>query len=277
VVVQTPAYPPFLRSVASTGRRLVENPLLEAGDRCEIDFEGLEEASAHARILLLCNPHNPTGRVFGRGELERVADVAARHDLLVVADEIHADIVFGGARHIPMETVPGAAERTVTLTSATKSFNIPGTRAAVIHFGTPALKDRFEAALPDHLLGRPGRFGLAATVAAWTGSEAWLEETLAYLAGNRDRVTSWVAATPGIAYHPPEATFLAWLDCRRLDLQASPYEFFLDSARVGLADGGDFGPPGVGHARLNFGTSATILDEILSRMSRALDLPDSPD
>jgi cystathionine beta-lyase len=277
VVVQTPAYPPFLRSVASTGRRLVENPLLETGDRCEIDFEALERAAPEARVMLFCNPHNPTGRAFERDELERVAKVAARHDLLMVSDEIHADIVFAGARHLPMETIDRAAERTVTLTSATKSFNIPGVRTAVVHFGTPALRDRFAAAIPDHLLGRPSRFGVDATIAAWMESGPWLDHTLAYLAGNRDRVTRWVAATPGIAYHPPEATFLAWLDCRRLDLPAPPYEFFLESARVGLADGADFGAAGAGHARLNFGTSAAILDEILGRMSRALDLPDSPD
>lgn len=271
VIVQTPAYPPFLRTVANSGRSLVENPLRDAAERFEIDFGGLEDAAPRARMLLLCNPHNPTGRVFGRDELERIAGVAHRHDLLVVADEIHADIVFDGRRHIPMETIPGAAERTVTLTSATKSFNIPGARTAVVHFGTAALKERFIAAIPDHLLGRPSRFGVDATVAAWTHSEGWLDETLAYLARNRDAVWRWASATPGIGHHRPEATFLAWLDCRELFLPRSPHEFFLESGRVGLADGAEFGGPGAGHVRLNFGTSAEILEEILSRMGRALD------
>lgn len=271
VIVQTPAYPPFLRTVASTGRGLVENPLRDTGERFEIDFEGLDEAAPRARLLLLCSPHNPTGRVFERQELERIADVARRHDLIVVADEIHADVVFAGSRHVPMETIPGAAERTVTLTSATKSFNIPGARTAVVHFGTAVLRDRFIAAIPDYLLGRPSRFGVDATVAAWTESEGWLDETLAYIARNRDVVSRWAAATPGIGYHVPEATFLAWVNCRELGLPGSPHEFFLESARVGLADGADFGGPGAGHVRLNFGTSAEILEEILGRMSHALE------
>ena len=270
VLVQTPAYPPFLRSVAGTERRLVENPMRDSGERFEIDFAGLESAAPHARLLLFCNPHNPTGRVFSREELEEVVPIARRHDLVIVADEIHADVVFAGAMHIPMETIAGAAERTVTLTSATKSFNIPGARTAVVHFGSPALKERFAAAIPEHLLGRPSRFGVDATVAAWTESEEWLEATLDYLARNRDAVTRWAAATPGVGHHVPEATFLAWLDCRPLRLAGSPYDYFLETAKVGLADGADFGTPGEGHVRLNFGTSAEILDEILGRMSRAL-------
>ncbi|HET7420816.1 MAG TPA: PatB family C-S lyase [Candidatus Dormibacteraeota bacterium] len=268
VLVQTPAYPPFLRTVASSRRRLVENPLRDTGERFEIDFEALDSAAGDARVLLFCSPHNPTGRVFTREELERVVEVARRHDLLIVSDEIHADIVFPGARHIAMETVAGAAERTVTLTSATKSFNIPGTRAAVVHFGTEELRDRFAAALPDHLLGHPSRFGSDATIAAWTESEAWLDEVLRYLAQNRETVRRWAAATPGVRHHVPEATFLSWLDCRELDLPGSPYEFFLESAHVGLADGADFAAPGF--VRLNFGTSAEILEEILDRMTRAL-------
>lgn len=271
VLVQTPAYPPFLKTIASSGRRLVENSMRDSGERFEIDFDGLERVAPQARILLLCNPHNPTGRVFSRDELEGIAAIARRHDLVIVADEIHADIVFGGANHIAMETIHGAAERTVTLTSATKSFNIPGARTAVVHFGDAALRDRFVAAMPDHLLGRPSRFGVDATVAAWTESDAWLHATLAYLARNRDTVSRWAAATPHIGYRVPEATFLAWLDCRKLGLEPSPYEFFLESAKVGLSDGIEFGGPGAGHVRLNFGTSAEILEEILSRISRALE------
>ena len=270
VLVQTPAYPPFLRTVASTGRVLVENPLIDTGERFELDFDRLDRAAKEARVLLFCNPHNPTGRVFTRGELEQVADIARRRDLVIVADEIHADVVFPGARHVPMATVTGAAERTVTLTSATKSFNIPGARTAVLHFGSDALRDRWSAALPDHLLGRPSRFGVDATIAAWTQSDEWLDAVLEYLAANRQTVGRWAASTTGVGYHVPEATFLAWMDCRELDLRGSPFEFFLESARVGLADGADFGTPGIGHVRLNFGTSAEILDEILGRMTRAL-------
>ena len=269
VIVQTPAYPPFLRTVAGSGRRLVENPLLDTGAHFEIDLDGLEHAASEARLLLFCNPHNPTGRVFMREELEQVAGIARRSDLVIVSDEIHADLVFPGAKHIPMETI--APERTVTLTSATKSFNIPGARAAVVHFGDASLKERFEAALPDFLLGRPSRFGTDATVAAWTQSEDWLHELMAYLEANRHTVSRWVASRTGVGYHQPEATYLAWFDFRSFGLEPDPYTFFLETGHVALSNGADFGGPGAGHVRLNFGTSAEILEEILSRMSRAID------
>jgi cystathionine beta-lyase len=272
VISQTPVYPPFLRMIENTGRRLVENRLVRnPGERDRVDVEGLREAATDARVILLCSPHNPTGRVFGREELEEVAAIAAERDLMIVADEIHADLTFPGATHIPMETIPGAAERTVTLTSATKGFNIPGVRTAVMHFGCEALKARFDAAIPDHLLGRPSRFGLAASVAAWTEGEGWLDGVLDYLEGNRRLVTEWVEGRRRIDYRVPEATFLAWLDCSGLGLPAAPYDFFLESARVALSDGRDFGPPGAGHVRLNFATSREILEHILARMTHALD------
>ena len=268
VLVQTPIYPPFLRVVAATGRRLVENSL-QLDDRFTIDEEGLREVAAHARVLLLCNPHNPTGRVFERDELELLAAVAEDRDLTIVADEIHADLTFPTSRHIAMETI--APKRTVTLTSATKSFNIPGTRTAVMHFGSAELKERFDTAIPDHLLGRPGRFGVDATIAAWTDSDEWLADVMRYLEANRDLVTRWAASRPGVGYRAPEGTYLAWLDCRELDLPGAPYDFFLESAKVALSSGPDFGPPGEGHVRLNFATSTGILEQVLARMSHALD------
>ena len=270
VIVQTPVYPPFLRSLEWTGRREVENRLRLGSDRYEVDLAGLEAAAAGARLLLLCNPHNPTGRVLERRDLERIVEIAERHDLTILSDEIHADLVYPGAIHIPTETIPGAAERTVTLTSATKSFNIPGTRTAVVHFGSENLKARFSNALPEHLLGRPGRFGVEATTAAWTDGEGWLGEVMSYLATNRRVVVDWVESQPRMSSHAPESTFLAWLDFRQHELPASPCEFLLETAKVGLSDGAEFGSPGVGYARLNFATSAEILGRILDRMSASL-------
>jgi len=271
VIAQTPVYPPFLMSITRTGRRLVDNPLQDTGSRHAVDLEGLERAAADASVILVCNPQNPTGRVFERQELEGIASIAAAHDLTIVSDEIHADLVYPGARHIPMETVAGAAARTVTLTSATKGFNIPGLRAAVAHFGTPELKARFEASVPDHLLGAPNRIGVVATVAAWRDGEEWLGEVMEYLDGNRRRVAGW-AAEQGLRHHTPEATFLAWLDCSHLILDegVTLQEHFLDRARVALSDGADFGESGKGHARLNFATSADVLEEILSRLAAGL-------
>src|SRR5258706_59440 len=177
-------------SMKWTGRRLVDNPLVDDGSRFVIDMEGLEQAARDASMIFLCNPMNPTGRVLERNELEQIAAIANEHDLTIVADEIHADLLYPGGRHIPMETIPGAAERTVTLTSATKGFNIPGLRTALAHFGTAELKARFEARTPEHLLGGPGRMGIAATIAAWRDTEQWLRDVMEYVDVNRGRVAS---------------------------------------------------------------------------------------
>ena len=272
VIAQTPVYPPFLRFIDSTGRRLVENPLIDDGQRFVVDLEGLERAASSATMILLCNPHNPTGRVLERAELEGIATVAADHDLTIVSDEIHADLIYAGATHIPMETIPVATARTVTLTSATKGFNIPGLRTSIAHFGSAELKERFDKVFPDHLLGGPSRFGVAATIAAWRDAEVWLDEVMRYLDRNRGVVGDW-AAQNALGRCRPESTYLAWLDCRRLDLPdgATPQQYFIDRAKVALSEGSDFGEPGKGHARLNFATSREILEEILSRLSAALD------
>jgi cysteine-S-conjugate beta-lyase len=271
IIAQTPIYPPFLLCIAGTGRRLIENPLVNDGTRFVVDVDGLERAAARASMILLCNPHNPTGRVLERTELESVAKIAAERNLTIVADEIHADLVYPGATHIPMETIAAATERTVTLTSATKGFNIAGLRTSIAHFGSPALRDRFDRMFPERLLGGPGRFGVAATIAAWRDGEAWLNEVLQYLDRNRRLVAEW-AARHNLGHHLPEATYLAWLDCRRLDLQAgvTPQQYFVERAKVGLSEGSDFGEPGQGHVRLNFATSAEILGEILERLGGAL-------
>ncbi|MEP6752550.1 MAG: PatB family C-S lyase [Candidatus Dormiibacterota bacterium] len=271
VIVQTPIYPPFLVTIAGTGRHLVENPLVDNGTRFVVDVDGLERAAAQASMILLCNPHNPTGRVLDRSELEAIASIAADHNLTIVADEIHADLVYREAKHIPMETIAAAAERTVTLTSATKGFNIAGLRASIAHFGSPALKDRFDKRLPERLLGAPGRLGVAATIAAWSGGEPWLNEVMLYLDRNRQLVAQW-AAKANLGHHMPEATYLAWMDCRRLDMPQgqTPQQHFLEHAKVALNEGLDFGEPGEGHVRLNFATSAEILAAVLGRLGRAL-------
>jgi cystathionine beta-lyase len=270
VIAQTPAYPPFLMSIKWTDRRLVDSPLVDDGTRYVIDVEGLERAAADASMLFICNPQNPTGRVFERAELEAIASIAAEHDLTIVSDEIHADLVYPGHQHIPIEAIPGAGGRTVTLTSATKGFNIPGLRTAIAHFGSAALKARFDARLPEHLLGGPNRVGVAATIAAWRDSDEWLRDVMTYLEGNRRRVASW-AAEHHLGHHRPEATYLSWLDCGGLDLPdgITPQQHFLERARVAVSQGADFGDAGKGFVRLNFGTSAEVLEEILGRLAGA--------
>jgi cystathionine beta-lyase len=276
VVVQTPVYPPFLAAVRQTGRRQVESPLRRSGEEggggWAMELEDLRRVlDPGTRMLLLCNPQNPTGRVFTRAELEALAELALAHDLVVVSDEIHADLIYPGHRHVAFASLGADVEaRTVTLSSASKAFNIPGLRCAVAAFGSAALHRRF-LTVPRPLRGGLGALGLAATRAAWTEGGPWLEAVRAYLLGNRARVAAFVEAElPGVEHVPPEASYLAWLDCRALGLGPSPQRFFLEHARVALSAGEAFGRPGTGFVRLNFATSRGLLDEILARLAGAL-------
>lgn len=271
VIVQTPIYPPFMGSVATMQRRLLANPLLPGEGGYQIDLDGLAAQAQDARILLLCNPHNPTGRVFRREELEAVAEIAIHHDLLVVSDEIHSDLIYPGFEHIPFASLSEeAAAHTLTLTSASKAFNIAGLRCALAIFGSDEIRKRF-LEFPRHLRGGLGSLGIQATLTAWAEADPWLDQVLVQLAANRARIADWVRSEiPNARFFLPEATYLAWFDLRALDLQPSPFRHFLEHAKVALSDGASFGPEGKGYARLNFATSPAILDEALSRLSASL-------
>jgi cystathionine beta-lyase len=225
-------------------------------------------------VLLLCNPHNPTGRVFDDAELGALAALAVERDLVVISDEIHADIIYPGARHRPFAALgPEVAARTVTLTSATKTFSIAGLRLAVAHFGSPDLLARYQT-LPRFLLGGANAAGAVATLAAWRQGDAWVDELVRYLDGNRRLVADFVAGElPGITHASPQATYLAWLDCRQLVAEGrgpNPAGYFLERGAVALNDGADFGAHGEGFARLNFATSRSLLQRILERLADAL-------
>ncbi len=273
VIVQTPIYPPFLQSVNDTGRRLRENPLVQTDKGWEMNFDELDRLAGEpdTSLLLLCSPHNPTGRVFTQTELVRVAEICSRHEVLVVADEIHCDIVFEPSYHIPFASIsPEFAARVVTLTSATKSFNIAGLRCSVVHFGSTKLKDRYESINP-HLRGSVSTPSMLAATAAWAKGDNWLKSTLALLRENRDSLTGFVLESGlGLKYSPPQGTYLAWLDFRETKAATSPQEFLLSEAKVALSPGPDFGQPGIGWARLNFATKPEILSEILERIGTAL-------
>ena len=270
ILLQLPSYPPFMGAIADTGRRLIANPMRDDGTHWVLDLPA--SVDPRTRMLIFCHPQNPTGRCFNRTELEAVADFAIRHDLIVVSDEIHADIVYPGGQHIPLASLGAEiAARTITITSATKSFNIPALRCAVMHFGAPALKARFVSRIPSRLLGSPSVTGVDATVAAWDEGQAWFDEILAYLQANRDWLAATIAAElPGVTMRLPQATYLAWLDCRGLDLPTSAGQFFLDKARVGLNFGETFGPEYDGFARLNFATPRPVFREIVGRMTEAV-------
>jgi cystathionine beta-lyase len=273
VVLQPPVYPPFFHAVRETHRRTVLNPLVRTVGGYGLDLDGLRRScDAGTRALLLCNPQNPTGRVFTRAELYGLAQIAEERDLLVISDEIQCDLVYAGHRHVPFASLgPEIEARTITLTSATKGFNIAGLRCAVAAFGSDALLARFKS-VPSHVRGGLGTFGLAATEIAWTSCQPWLDDVMAYLDGNRRFVAEFVKTRiPGMIHHMGESLYLAWLDCADLELGgAAPYDFFLERARVALSDGRNFGKGGETFVRLNYATSRAILREILERMARAL-------
>lgn len=274
IVLQMPAYPPFQEAIKSTNRRLIANQLVLREGHYTIDFDVLEgQIDETTTMFVLCNPQNPTGGVYTKEELLRIGDVAIRHDLIIVSDEIHGDLVHPGHRHIPIASLsPEIAARTVTLNSATKSFNIPGLRCAVMHFGTPELLERYTRFLPLKAMGQPSIVGIDATVAAWTEGHDWLESTLQHLTRVRDHVDQRLRAElPGIRHSIPEATYMVWLDCSDLNLGMPAGKFFLDHARVAFSAGETFDPNCEQFVRFNFSTSMEIVDRILDRMVAAVD------
>jgi cystathionine beta-lyase len=273
VILQLPAYPPFHEAIKSTGRRLIAHRLHSGKAGWSHAPKSLDaRIDPTTRIILLCNPQNPTGRVFTHAELAEIGRVAVERDLIIVSDEIHQDLVYGDGKHIPMGTMGAEiAARTITITSATKGFNIPGLRCGVMYFGSAALRARFHARFPARVLGSPGITGIDATVAAWNHGQPWLDAVLELLDSNRRRVSDFIKAElPAIRTHMPEATYLGWLDCTKLGLPGSAYDFFHDRAKVAFSPGEAFDPEGKPFVRINFATSRRILDQILGRMAEAV-------
>lgn len=269
VIIQTPVYHPFGWAISSSGRRIVEAPLTDRRTGFRVTAEALESAAEQgARLLLLSNPHNPSGRVFSVEELGVIGEVAVEYDLIVLSDEIHADLVFAPHRHVPLAVMSsGVAERTVTLMSASKTFNLAAVGCAVASFGSETLLKDFED-LPTSLLGHPSGVAVRATAAAWESGGPWLEETMRQLEINRSIVTDW--AERHLEFRSPEATYLAWLDFRSLGWSEEPDEVVLREAKVALSPGLQFGTGGAGHARLNFATYPDLLGEILERIGRLI-------
>ena len=271
VVVTTPVYYPFLQAIEELGRTVVAVPVVSGTAGWELDLAGLDDAfAAGHRLLLLCNPHNPVGRVYTETELRAVAELAERYDVRVVADEIHAPLTFPPAVHVPFATLgEEVSRRTMTLHSASKAFNLAGLGAAVTVIGNPEDAKRFSEVSYRHR-GPAGILGLEASVAAFSAGDAWLAALLAHLQVVRDHLRVELAErVPAIAWTAPEATYLAWLDCRGLSLE-SPQAVFLERGRVAFNDGAAFGPGGAGFVRLNFGTSRAVVSEMVARMAAAL-------
>ncbi len=272
LVVQTPVYPPILEAAPHAGLVRRDAPLARGADgRYTVDWEAFEAAFSPAtRMFLLCNPHNPVGRVFTRDELARMAEVCLRRGVPIISDEIHAELIYSGQQHVPIAALaPEIEHNTITLIAPSKTFNLPGLQCSVAIIPNAELRARFVA-------GRRGLvpwvnvMGLIAAEAAYRAGDEWLAQLLPYLEANRDTVARYVAAEmPGVRLGPPEATYLAWLDCAGTGL-SNPCQCFLDLGRVACSDGSTFGPGGQNFVRLNFGCPRPMLLEALGRMKTAL-------
>jgi len=270
VALHVPAYPPFLHTLDIMHRPLVPIPVTRGAGGWGFDPDAFAQDVEHhqVRALVLVNPHNPTGRSFTRAELAALAEVARRHDLLVISDEVHADLTYPPATHTPFASLSSdAADRTVTLTSASKAFNLATIRCAIAHLGSAAVRYRL-ATRPPSLFGDVNGLGVVATLAAWQRGDTWLDAVVDRLDTNRALLGAALRPA-GIGYDPPEATYLAWLDCRALGLGADPAAYFDTTARVKLSPGPDYGPGGDGFARLNFATSERVLTRICERLTGA--------
>ncbi|HEY5786523.1 MAG TPA: aminotransferase class I/II-fold pyridoxal phosphate-dependent enzyme [Microlunatus sp.] len=273
LVLTTPVYPPFLDLPQITGRQVRHVALTEAG-RLDLDalttvFSAIR-ADGRTATLALCNPYNPTGVAHTRRELERLAELAGELGVRVVVDEIHAPLVYRGSTFTPYLTVPGA-DRAYAVHSASKAFNLPGVKAALIVPGS-AVVDEISAGLPATLDHSASSIGVLAHAVALTEGREWLAAHLAGLTENRTRLGALLAAeVPAIRWRPPEATYLAWLDCRALGLGGDdPADVFLARGKVAVNSGSAFGPGGEGHVRLNFATAPQILVEAVARIRHAL-------
>ncbi len=273
LLIQPPVYMPFLgvaRNVhgVQQNAQLTHNP----GGHYSIDWDTFEAAiTDKTRMFLLCNPHNPVGRVYSRDELRRMAEISLRHNLVICSDEIHSDLVFSGHRHIPMATLsPEIAAQTITLMAPSKTFNVAGLSFSFAVIQNQKLRKQFEQGGMGLVHG-VNLLGLVAGKAAYEEGQEWLDQLMRYLEYNRDLLTRFVnEELPGIKMFRPEGTYLAWLDCREAQLGKSPCEFFIEKARVGTNDGSAFGPGGEGFIRLNFGCPRPMLMDALMAMKRAL-------
>jgi cystathionine beta-lyase len=272
VVVQTPVYAPIRAAPLHWGLRRIEVPLQPTSSEFSADLSALQKAfgAQGTKAMLLCNPHNPTGKVYDTNELNTIASACLSHNILIISDEIHSDLVYEGAQHRPIAALaPEIAENSITLMSASKTYNIAGLKAAFAIVPNASLRQAFIAARAG-LVDSVNLMGLVATEAALREGEAWHRAVLAYLQANRDFLTREIAQRfPMIGFRPPQASFLAWLDCGDLSLAPDPAQFILEKARVAVSSGEEFGALGAGHIRLNFGCRRSTLMAALDRLEKA--------
>lgn len=274
VIVQPPVYAPFFNSVLNNGRQVVYNPLLQTKDGFAMDLEDLEQKiDSRTKMLILCNPHNPVGRVWTQGELEELAAICLHHGIIMVSDEIHSDFVYKGHRHVPLASIsPEIADHTITCMAPSKTFNLAGLATSFAVIPNSRLQTVFKNTAQNVGVSN-GFLGVIALEAAYRHGEEWLDELLVYLEQNRDFLSRYLEERiPSIKMVKPEGTYLAWLDCQGLGVECKNLQdFFIHRAKVVVNDGQWFGPNGSGFARFNMGCPRPLLEEGLGRIEAAVE------
>lgn len=275
VILQGPVYHPFWSAITANDCRIANNELKLTAGRYEIDFDDLaaKTNSPRVKLMLLCHPHNPVGRVWGREELRRIGEIVLKNNAVMVSDEIHCELLFRGFKHIPFAAISAEFEQNCLVCMApSKTFNLAGLGASTIIIPNKKLRDRFCAAKTGFMPG-PNIFGLVALEAAYRHGDEWLEQLLEYLEGNLEFLVRYFAERiPAIKVIKPEGTYLVWLDCRKLGMDTERLKsFMIEKARVGLEDGTIFGAGGAGFERMNIACPRTTLKEALKRIEMAVD------
>lgn len=274
VLIQTPVYPPFFKVIRNNGRKIVENPLKEADERFVMDFDNLREAivSGGIKLMLLCSPHNPVARVWEEDELKELASVCMEHDVIILNDEIHQDLIFSDAKHIPIGLLaPELKSNLVTFVAPSKTFNIAGLSASVWIAEDEEISAKMESTLERLHMSEINMMAVTGLEAAYEKGALWLDEAMAYLEGNRDFVEEFLRdELPRVKLKHPEGTFIFWLDFRDYGLHNDELQkILLDEARVALNPGTNFGAQGDGFARLNVGCTRAQLEEGMRRIADA--------
>lgn len=273
VIVQPPVYFPFFSAIEPHGRNIVHNRLVEKEGRWEMDFDNLELlASQGARMIFISNPHNPVGRAWTKPELERLASICLNNNILIVSDEIHCDLVLPGYRHVPMAALSkDISAMTVTLTAPSKTFNLAGLSTSSVIIENADLRKSFNKLTEKLHVGNGNLFGTVASIAAYSYGHKWLDELLLYLEGNVRTVMDYCRDIPEIMPVLPEATYMIWLDCRKMMLRGKELnKFFVNKAGVGMNEGATFGPGGEGFMRMNLGTDRNTVIKALEQIKKAI-------
>lgn len=274
IIIQPPVYHPFRLMTKALNRKVVNNPLILENGQYRMDFDGLRKivSEKNCKMLILCNPHNPGGRVWSEEELKELSEICFENEILVVSDEIHSDLALPGFIHTPFAKVSAEAENnSITLMAPSKTFNIAGIVSSYAVISNKEIRDKYHSFVKKRGLDEGNLFAYTATVSAYNECDVWLDEMLNYVQSNVDFVDSYLKNNiPEIKAILPEASFLIWLDCRSLNLsQNELVKLFVDKAGLALNDGSIFGPGGEGFMRLNVGSPKSILEKALSNLKNA--------